>query len=403
MRIGKFAEQNGLSIDTLRHYMELGLLFPEKKGGQYDFDESCQHDLENVLELKEMGFSLNEIKIIKTFNSLGILSPYEENAHYQALFREKSRKTQQEIDILLQAKEKLDSKIDTYNKKTAQKAVSLGVALKNLDFLICLNCGEELSLENGTIHKNQVMDGELVCRCGGNYLIESGILIAGNPVEWGSIGEGDVYEYILQTDKEYLENIQRGLQLIKRRIEGMDLEGKAILELGTGIGFLLRTIYGELPDNCVYIAVDHDLEKLKLVRSMLGNTGIRKNILFICTDFSGIPVKAGTVDVILDHAGTSNYSFGESEFLLRKIDHLTSREASLIGTYIIFKNFSINSKVPPGFRRLFKQENIRSELEWLGFAIQEEKESNFVQKGGPHENYFVQGEKVYSYMCVAKR
>lgn len=32
MKIGKFGEKNNLSIDTIRHYMDLRLIIPEKKG-----------------------------------------------------------------------------------------------------------------------------------------------------------------------------------------------------------------------------------------------------------------------------------------------------------------------------------------------------------------------------------
>ena len=35
MKIGKFGELNNISIDTIRHYMDLGLIIPEKKGGHY--------------------------------------------------------------------------------------------------------------------------------------------------------------------------------------------------------------------------------------------------------------------------------------------------------------------------------------------------------------------------------
>lgn len=31
MKISKFAEVNNVSVDTIRHYMDLGLVIPEKK------------------------------------------------------------------------------------------------------------------------------------------------------------------------------------------------------------------------------------------------------------------------------------------------------------------------------------------------------------------------------------
>lgn len=92
MRIGKFAESNNLTIDTIRHYMALGLIIPEMQGGQYYFDDRCKTDLEEVINLKDMGFTLNEIKTILIYRRFGNLTAYEQNQYYQTFFENKLKK-----------------------------------------------------------------------------------------------------------------------------------------------------------------------------------------------------------------------------------------------------------------------------------------------------------------------
>jgi len=114
VRIGKFGETNKLSIDTIRHYMDLGLILPEKKGGHYFFDERCQSDLELVLNFKGMGFSLNEIKNLFFYKNFGEFTDYEKDAYYQSLFMEKHKEIEQEIKNLTAIKNRLQNKLKTY-------------------------------------------------------------------------------------------------------------------------------------------------------------------------------------------------------------------------------------------------------------------------------------------------
>ena len=61
MRIGQVSEKYGISVDNLYYYIQYGLLVPPRPKSQYVFDEKTLKDLELVLELKGLDFSLNEI------------------------------------------------------------------------------------------------------------------------------------------------------------------------------------------------------------------------------------------------------------------------------------------------------------------------------------------------------
>jgi DNA-binding transcriptional MerR regulator/ubiquinone/menaquinone biosynthesis C-methylase UbiE len=405
VRIGKFGETNQLSIDTIRHYMDLGLIVPEKKGGQYFFDLRCQKDLENILELKGLGFSLNEIKIIFYYKNFGIFTDYEEDTYYQSLFLDKYEKLEQEIKGLKEAKERLKQKLDYLATKSEGASCKMGVDLGVLSLLRCLKCGEQLTLQDGSIHRNQILEGKLACDCGEEYLIDSGILMVGEPVQLrsGFISANHILEYIHGTDPDYLENLHKGLHWSKRKMDQVDLHHKVLLELGTGVGFFLRNFYQELPDDCLYIAVDRNLERHQFLKRVLEKAGSKKRILFICSDFLEIPIQNHSIDLVIDHSGTSNYSFEHEEFLLQEVDPLVKEDGYLLGAYFGFKNFSPKGKIEPKYRDNFTISQIKRKLSELKYKCLEERTSEYINQGGKFENFFVQGEEICFYSFFGKR
>lgn len=405
MRIGKFGEVNKLSIDTIRHYMDLGLIVPEKKGGHYFFDEHCQNDLEIILEFKGMGFSLNEIKEIFLYKNFGELTDYEQDTYYQSLFMDKYKQVEQEINNLIKIKEKLKTKLDVLSAKSKGSSWRMGIDLNVLDMLKCLKCSEKLILQDGIINRNQIMEGKLTCNCGEEYLVESGILKVGNSFQAasGPHHEEFVLEYIHVTDPTYLENIRKVGEWLRRKLGQLSLNDKVVLELGSGVGFFLRNIFRELPENCLYIAVDRNLERHRFLKGVLERSGVKRNILFICADFLDIPIQEYSVDIVMDHSGTSNYSFEHEEFLLREVDSLFKPDCYLLGSFIAFKNFSAKSKIEARFRDNFIAKRIKENINTLNYISIEERTSEYIDRGGKYENFFVQGEEIYSYSFFGKR
>lgn len=189
----------------------------------------------------------------------------------------------------------------------------------------------------------------------------------------------------------------------KKKLIHLDLNNKLILDIGSGLGFFLRSIYEELPEDCLYIAVDRDFNKLLFLKDVLARRNPRRNILFICADFLNIPIQNRSVDIVIDHSGTSNYSFEHEDFLLHELNPLFKSDCYLLSLFILFKNFSLNSQITNNFRANFTLSKIKKELQNLQFQPIDESTSNYLKRGGKYEDFFVQGEEIYTYSFFGKR
>jgi MerR family transcriptional regulator, repressor of the yfmOP operon len=68
MRIGEAAERLGITPRTIKYYEELGLLTPERSGGNYrEYDEEDLERLERIRNMQKLGFSLAGIQELLKF------------------------------------------------------------------------------------------------------------------------------------------------------------------------------------------------------------------------------------------------------------------------------------------------------------------------------------------------
>lgn len=74
MKIGDIAQETGLSVRALRHYEEVGLLSPARgEGDQRVYSLGDLTRLQNILFLKQMGLSLDEIRASLARPSLEVI------------------------------------------------------------------------------------------------------------------------------------------------------------------------------------------------------------------------------------------------------------------------------------------------------------------------------------------
>ncbi len=76
MRIGAFVKTLNTTVDTVRHYEELGLIHPVRDNQQKQYSEDHVKAFQAIQELKMVGFTLDDIGlIVKLRESFGCGAP----------------------------------------------------------------------------------------------------------------------------------------------------------------------------------------------------------------------------------------------------------------------------------------------------------------------------------------
>ena len=101
LKIGDFSQMMQVTVKTLRHYEQKGLLKPDEvdewTGYRYYTVEQMQR-LNNIRKLQQLGFSLDEIGLL-----------YEDDSHDPTVSQlsRKIRETEQQLRMLMDRREKL--------------------------------------------------------------------------------------------------------------------------------------------------------------------------------------------------------------------------------------------------------------------------------------------------------
>lgn len=405
LKIGEFSQKHNVTIDTIRHYMEKGLILPEKIGGHYQFDNQCSKDLQEVLELRKLDFGLSEIRHMMSFKRISNLKLENEKDYYKCLlFKQKQKLIEEKKQISIKIHE-LDKKMNSQNlainnHRGQMKNISCGVPLGILPYITCSHCNKNLTLNNGNINNNTVIKGILNCKCGFIAKIVDGIIVLNDLNE--NIEDIDYKGfqevYTKNTPESFVELIYKSFKWCAEKLSSQDLSGKIVLEAGTGLGVFLSYIYDKIADDCFYIAIDKDINKILYTKKYLEEKSGGSNIVYICTDFSELPIKNNSLDLVVDIGGSIGWNLKKTKFLFELFNNKIKLHGKWLGHFFYFDDNSHSLlKFDEELRPYFKLQNIKKQLKETNFYEIESKEQGYAKKGGKYEDFFVEGDKAYEW------
>ena len=323
MKIGTFSKTTGLSVLTIRYYMELGLLTPQRTERNWDFSQEDLSRAAAIERYKDCGFSLQTIAELLSLGQNVALSREERSRRTASLLENERNRIRSNQKELCDSLDKLNAMIRNIKGRVVTEVFN-GIPLRLFSQICCPFCGRPLSWTQVCMENNQVCSGVGNCCCGFHATVREGILV----VEGGQaplIPPVDRHLATLQQrspqDVSYIEGFN---QWIKLQLDQLELDGKIIFEDVLNTACFLNRAIAELPSSAYYILCDTDLQIVRYYMASMRAAYPDGNFLFLVDDGIHHPLKAGCLDIIIDYAASEvyqKYGYCSSSTPLRRYAH----------------------------------------------------------------------------------
>lgn len=334
MKIGQFANRYGVSRDTLRYYIKMGLLMPRTAGSQLDFEEKDGKELEQILKLKNMRLSLTEIQNILYLHRMSnFIEPSTLNYCIE-LLENKKMELEKEKKELEQSIKLIHRTINDLKSRSIliQKTQS-GVPLKGLPLLRCPVCGGTFRIKDADIQENALQQGKLECGCGYQAIISNGIIIT--PERYtGAFDTPDMERKLYhETGAEYNSCALKCPEFMLNQLSKENMHNKVCLEANINGFFFVYNFLSKLPHDCLFIIVDKYPEVLFQYKTLIDTLYQDLSILYIADAGEKLPLASDCIDNYLSLFGENEYSFYHCHCQLQDIAPMLKEDAKVIGAY----------------------------------------------------------------------
>lgn len=310
MKIGKFAEMHNVTQDTIRHYLELGLLVAEKKGGHFHFGDSDSSDMKKIIELKNLGFSLIEVQKILAMQRISGEKSNTFSKLFLSYLEKRKKETEKIVLHFSNINNSLKEKINEIKQNENNNTLKLGFSLSSLHLLQCPECHNQLTLSEGIIERNYVIEALINCSCGFTAEITDGIYVDKRQMRTKLVDGKRILtkeEYLASSSTQYNNFLYKGMTFLIEQINKLKEQPKYIVELDNCVGFFLMQYIKYLPTDSTYVLIDYDFERLINLKRDLENYYMHKNFIFLCCDYESLPLINSFSDIVIDYQMVRTY------------------------------------------------------------------------------------------------
>lgn len=345
MKMGSFSQSFSISQQTIRYYVNSGLLCPSVKNARYDFSKKDIEDMELLLRLKSYRFSLADIHRIMSLKRFsGFDDPTDLNNFIEILIAKKKELLEEkhQIEETISAVENEIARVSAHQCNVSKRRT--GLPLSFLEYLACPKCTESLNWTGCCIENGQILSGTLECSCGFSASVQNGILI-GSPgkiskYDWPDI-ERNSYRFMNPRMVSYMQN---AYHWILERLALCVKDNSLVLEDFINDYCFCQANIKDMNSNAKYIITDKYPEIVALYKRLIDNLKLDRQILYIAAASESLPLKRGCVDVYIDFDSSNECSLFNNCYSTDVIAKYLKKDSHAVGAFFSFMHGSESLK-----------------------------------------------------------
>ncbi len=433
MKIGDFARKYNIPISTIRYYIDEGLITPRKNGAQYNFSPLNEMEMQQLIDLRESSFSLEEMR---QFVNISRILGEKDPARYReltALFREKKSRLKQQIRDIQKTIHTIDLKLDSLASKEAVltsrgQAPSDSPSCHNLPLsflpqLACPDCGADLEIDEARLSGNGIISGGLKCSCGYHGCIEDGIIYVDEDIDLDqdpvfcddyfvdpstSGDEPLFYECFLSAPQQYLAINFEARTWINEIIQLCLPQPQLILfpDMASVFPYLYSDL--EYLQKATLIITGLSRKATVATRRHMDTLDSGLDIIYVVSPSNRLPLSRKSVDLMIDYMSSYNYAFFFNRPFYDYIDPYFSDNASIAGCLTYYGPNSksarnITAEYNNAMDPFITWDSYTDSLRFHGYKITADKSIGHSSVLSEYFHYHQPGEEMFLRTLLATR